>query len=180
MGQTLDLARDLIDKSKDMQYGWVDDQQNRHVGYLDADEERRNQFDANYKMPTPEQVEKARLGICWDKAEMIKKQLRDVAGVDVPVKTIYFELASGNTHTFPVFQDEDKWYWAESSWGKNKAVFGPFKSPKEIAIRAAKRMRSENKTRSPLRAATEYSDYPEFGMSPDQFMRWARAQKSVV
>ena len=105
-----------------IKYGWVDLSGNIQ-GTGDEDDEEL--FYAEYRLQSPDQLVRSKVGVCWDVTELERKWFR-AHGYQASVYYIeILEDLSCPTHTFLVYRDntgnasegESPVYWFESSWG---------------------------------------------------------------
>ena len=69
-----------------------------------------------YKLQTPEQLLKSKMGVCWDQTYFEKRWLED-RGFET--QQFYIELdinPARPTHTFTIFKDGDDWFYFENSF----------------------------------------------------------------
>ena len=104
----LDKAYEIFDKTKDIKYGWFDNKGNPHEHISEG-------LSKNFRFQSPEELEKSRVGICWELVELNRKYLNDA---DIKCNTYFFVIPYGNfyCHSVLVFKDKDKYYWFESSF----------------------------------------------------------------
>jgi len=104
----------IYESLKDIKYGWYDKNKNLHdklyEGYFEL-----------YSMQSPEELEKNRIGVCWETVELSRKIL-EKEGYDC---TSYFAILNEtgfHCHTFLVVKKNEKYYWFEVSFSNNKGV----------------------------------------------------------
>ena len=99
---------EIIDILKPIKYGWIDKKGNKYYGD-DGD------FVNDYILETPEEVEKNKIGICWDQVEYLRDYLEKKK---VKVKTYFLIYYKGicQTHTFLIYEEKKKYYWVENAW----------------------------------------------------------------
>ena len=99
---------------QDVEYGWLDKDGNRHEG-LDG-------FGEHYMLQLPDQLEKSRLGVCWDQVELERKLFTDEG---IGTRTFFIVHYDGDkcpTHTFLLFANAGKTYWYEHSWSPMRGL----------------------------------------------------------
>lgn len=105
-----------------IQYGWVDKSGNI-CGTGDEDDEKH--FFDDYRLQSPEQLIKSKIGVCWDQSEL---ERRWFSSHGYPHAVIYLEIDDGwncPSHTFLLYMkpnDIDRVYWFEHSWGQMKGI----------------------------------------------------------
>lgn len=106
----LEEAKKIFDELSDIKYGWYDKNKvlHEHIyeGYLEK-----------YKMQTNEELEKNRIGVCWETVELSRKKLTDIG---LECHTYFFVLAETgfHSHSILVFKYNDKYYWFEETLKK--------------------------------------------------------------
>ena len=126
-----------------------------------------------YRLQSPKQCLKNRVGVCWDQTELaryfcIKKH--------IPHAT-YWCVAG--RHAFLVFKDEKNlYYWLETSWRGLIDIHGPYKSVKEI-FKAFIQTSKEDRPQTSLQNARicKY-DQPPYGCTVLDFLKFVT--KKVV
>ncbi len=104
----LEKAQEIFNKNKDIKYGWTD--KNGKVY-----EHIREGLPRNFHFQSYEELEKSRVGICWETVELDKKYLLDA---NIPCKTYFFVIPNLNfyCHSVLVFKENNKYYWLENSF----------------------------------------------------------------
>ena len=100
---------EVMNFMEDIQYGWCD--KNKKIFVDDF-----NNFGDDYRLQSPKEVIKNKVGVCWDQVELERYYFRSN---DINVKT-YFLVHYDNdmcpTHTFLTYEKNNKFYWFEHSW----------------------------------------------------------------
>jgi hypothetical protein len=123
---------DIFESMSDIQYGWMDS------AYQDRSGESDESWYENYALLLPEEVEKLRIGTCYEQA-LYANYLFDQY-TSLPHFVVYIRKIGSNTHTFLVYQEDNSWYWFETADQKNKGIHGPYKSLEDIVADAASNM----------------------------------------
>lgn len=98
---------DVMELMSDIEYGWVDQDNQKHVGDYDS-------FPYHYKLQSPKEVMKNKLGVCFDQVELERYYFK---GYDIKTYfIIYYDDNNYPNHTFLTFQKNNKYYWFEHSW----------------------------------------------------------------
>ncbi len=105
---------EIYDKTKDIKYGWTDKNGNIYEHIQDGLEKK-------FVFQSTEQIEKSRVGICWETVELSRKYLEDN---NIPCKTYFFVIPNGKfyCHSILVFKANDKYYWFENSFVDMKGI----------------------------------------------------------
>ena len=96
----LDKAKEIFEKNYSIEYGWVDKKGVRHHRISKG-------LIKHFCFQTPEQVEKSRIAICWEKVELDRYCLEQAG---IPCKTYFFVEPSSNfyCHSVLVFEENNK------------------------------------------------------------------------
>ena len=98
---------DVMELMSDIEYGWVDQDNQKHIGDYDS-------FPYHYKLQSPKEVMKNKLGVCFDQVELERYYFK---GYDIKTYfIIYYDDNNYPNHTFLTFQKNNKYYWFEHSW----------------------------------------------------------------
>ena len=119
-----------------------------------------------WRLLSPEQIKKHRIGICYDTAAMTDKVLTDL-GVEHRNYFAHSENANGwendPTHAFNVYKDKHgNWRWLEGSWGKFKGNDWKDKSRKGLVKRIVMALANESGQRQIVH---EVAGFPDPGIS---------------
>lgn len=100
---------EIMDLMKDIEYGWVDEQNNKYMKVDDS-------FKDKYILQSPKDILKSKVGVCWDQVELERYFFKNY----VPSVKTFFIVYDDNdkcpTHTFLTFEKNNKFYWFEHSW----------------------------------------------------------------
>ena len=100
---------EIMDLMKDIEYGWVDEQNNKYMKVDDS-------FKDKYILQSPKDILKSKVGVCWDQVELERYFFKNY----VPSVKTFFIVYDDNdkcpTHTFLTFEENNKFYWFEHSW----------------------------------------------------------------
>ena len=83
------------------------------------------EFDKYYKIRLGEDFVNSGYGVCWDFCEL-ERQFFNLAKIN---HVCYFFEAfksreeGGPTHTFALFEQKNKWFWFEYSWGIYRGIW---------------------------------------------------------
>lgn len=114
------LKKDLNDKNimklmKEIKYGWLDKYNNIH--YI-IDEN----FSKEYKLQSPEEILKNKVGVCWDQVELERYYFEKINYKTTTYFLVYYNDSKCPTHTFLVYKKNDNFYWFEHSWEKYQGI----------------------------------------------------------
>lgn len=100
---------------KNIEYGYVDKQDNKHY-------EIGGKMGKIYKLQSPEELLKSKLGVCWDQVEL-ERLFFEKNNIDF--STYFIVYYDGNmypTHTFLTYKSNNEYIWFEHSWKKHKGL----------------------------------------------------------
>ncbi len=106
---------DILEKLKGIEYGWMDIDKNV---YKNVDKG----FKKKYVLANPEETLTNGVGTCFDLVEVERQYFKNL---DLKFNTyfmIYYESKRIYTHTFIVYEENEKFYWLEASWDKNRGI----------------------------------------------------------
>ena len=115
---------EIMDLMKDIEYGWVDKNNNKHSVVDET-------YSDNYILQSPNEVIKNKIGVCWDQVELERYYFK---GNDWNIKTYFLVHYDGDkcpTHTFLTFEKNNKYYWFEDSWERFRGIH-EYQSLKEL------------------------------------------------
>lgn len=157
-----------------IRYGYVDINNKKHE---EADEE----YASLYKLQSPEELSKSKLGTCWDQVELERYYFK-TEGINCKTYFIvYYGRHKSPTHTFLVYRNGKKYSWFEHSWERCQGVH-EYDSLKElltdvkntfIKIELPKKINSDN---------LRLSGYnkPDYGISCGEFIRHCESGKIIT
>jgi hypothetical protein len=105
----------IIKKLENIEYGWLDKNNKIH-------KEINNEFSNNYILQSPEQVIKNKIGVCWDQVEL-ERYLFKKENINFNTYFIvHYDNDKCPTHTFLIYEQNNKYYWFEHSWELFKGI----------------------------------------------------------
>ena len=115
--------KDIMKLMDEIDYGWVDKDGNKHI--------KLQGFADNYRLQTPEELIKNKLGVCWDQVELERYYFKQ-EGIDIKSYFIvHYDDNKCPCHTFASFEENNKFYWFEHAWEKHRGI-REFSSEKEL------------------------------------------------
>lgn len=153
----------LLEEMSEITYGYLD-KNHRRIYVI-----KEHEFYAGYRLQTPEEVARNRLGVCWDQVEYARSSF---ARFGCEFVSVYVSLKTGNSHTFLAFKLKDNyWYWFENSYAKYRGVHGPYLTVEAIAVEVIKHMREEpGVEKAKLDFVSLYDMPSRFGLTCQEFM----------
>lgn len=169
---------ELLTWMDNIKYGWLDKSGNIQGTGDDDDEE---DFFNEYRLQSPSQLIRSKVGVCWDQTELERKWFK-AHGYDSNV--YYIEIQDGHacpTHTFLVYkskdltQSEEHIHWFEHSWGTYKGDhdYGSISLRECLTDITNKHRQANNDMESPM-LITRLDSTPEFMCTCAEYMNLAR------
>ena len=104
----MDFIKKIDAKMSLIQYGWIDNNGTKHTDMT--------HFAEKYMLQTPDQLLRSRLGVCWDQVELQRELFTDVGITTHSFFIVYYDGNKCPTHTFTIFEHNDKVFWYEHAW----------------------------------------------------------------
>ncbi|MBR4830854.1 MAG: hypothetical protein IKZ96_03725 [Bacilli bacterium] len=159
---------------EEIEYGYKD-VNNKYHNSVD------NDFSDNYRLQSPSEIEESKLGVCWDQVEY-ERYLLDKQNIK---NTTYFIVHYDNdkcpTHTFLIYEDNNKYYWFEHAWEKFKGIHeydteeDALKDIKEKFIKCELNNNYINKN-----LCIYKYDKPEYGISVSEFYKHCEKGENII
>ena len=106
---------EFLNSLEGIEYGWMDIEKNTHINTDKG-------YKKNYILSSPEEVVKNSLGTCFDLVELERSYFKSIGAKFNTYFMIYYESKKMFTHTFVVYEENEKFYWFEYSWANNKGI----------------------------------------------------------
>lgn len=106
---------DLMNFLENIKYGWMDINQNI---YLDTEKG----FKKKYVLSKPEEVIENKVGICYDQVELERVVFKNSGIKFNTYFMVYYDAKKLFTHTFIVYEENEKFYWFEHAWEAYKGI----------------------------------------------------------
>ncbi|MDD4706157.1 MAG: hypothetical protein PHS24_02965 [Bacilli bacterium] len=162
---------EIQDIMHDIQYGYLN-LNNEPIQEVDS------KFDEEYRLQTPKETLKYKVGVCWDQVELERVLFK---GYDF--KT-YFILYNSNfwgpTHTFLVYEDHNNYYWFENSWFNYRGIH-KYKTLNELFYDiASKHLKFHELKNLGINDINiyEYSK-PKYNIRPDEYLNHCQKGKLI-
>ena len=104
----------IYKKLEDIKYGWFDKNKNLH------DKLYKDYFKL-YKMQSIEEINKSRIGVCWETVELSRHLLEQAGYKCTSYFAIYNDIGYF-CHTCLVVEKENCFYWFEVSFNEKKGI----------------------------------------------------------
>lgn len=108
-------VEEILDYLKDIKFGWSDIDKNIYT-----DPEKG--FKKKYVLSSPEETMHNKVGTSFDIVEVERVCFKSL-GIDFDTYfMIYYESRRMFTHTFLVYEADEKFFWFEASWEEDKGL----------------------------------------------------------
>lgn len=134
-------------------------------------------YDNNYKLQSPNQLLKSKVGICFDQVELERYFLNNY----YRLKTFFIIGQKDNnyhTHTFLVYEKNNFLYWFEHSWKKYQGIH-KYGNYNDLFKDIVDRFSLFYKLNKDYITIFEY-DKPNYGISSDIFIKYCQNGKLVL
>lgn len=129
--EPLDIKIDAVGNLGIWNYYTLDDtvniMDNIEYGYIDNDNKRHTEIDNlvndNYILQSPNRLLKTKLGLCYDQVEL-ERFLLQKNKCNIETYFMIGKSSKYHTHTFLIFEKDNKYYWLENSWKRFKGIHG--------------------------------------------------------
>ena len=113
--EQINNVMDLMNVLDEIKYGWMDIDQNT---YLSIDKG----FKKKFVLQRPEEVLAGKVVTCYDQVELERQVLKELGFKFNTYFMIYYDVKKLYTHTFLVYEENEKFYWLEHAWELNKGI----------------------------------------------------------
>ena len=114
----MDRIKKIMDELNDIEYGFKDIYGNNLINSEIWDTD----FSNFYFLLSPDELLSSKCGVCWDQVELERKLFNDL---NIVCNTYFIYIDDKQnlpSHTFLVFQLNNKYYWFEHSWYDMKGI----------------------------------------------------------
>ena len=138
-----------------------------------------DEFYKFYYLQTPEELLKSKCGVCWDQVELERKLFYDN---NIEVKTYFIYIVDNDmlpSHTFLTYENNNKHYWFEHSWGIYKGIH-EYESELELLLDIKKIFKKEHNYVSENFFLYIYEyEKPKEHITCDEFYEYIETQKLI-
>lgn len=113
------ILENIMDKMNEIEYGFK--LNNKNI-YPQNDDEWSNDFAKQYRLQSPIELMKSKLGVCWDQVELERYYFEKEK---IKYETYFIVEYDGKeypTHTFAIINLNEKYYWFEHSWEPYRGI----------------------------------------------------------
>ena len=163
----VESVNDLLQyMQKEIKYGFVDKDFKKYTDFEGIS------FYKKYYLQSPEQLFKHKIGVCWDQVEFIR-YVFDKKNIPNDVCFIIKDDLVGTTHTFVIYQIDNKLYYFENAFEKYRGIYGPFENIDNIIEKVSNQMDEYDGTKYSYRFT--FLDAMKQGLTCEAYI--ARAKK---
>lgn len=109
------MTDEIMNLMNDIKYGWVDFNNQKH---FEVDET----FSNMYKLQAPKDVINSKVGVCWDQVELERHYFEKTIYSFNTYFIVHYDNDKCPTHTFLVYEENNKYYWFEHAWQKYQGI----------------------------------------------------------
>jgi hypothetical protein len=164
-------SEDIFKSMDNVKYGYLDKFGNKHFDIT-------SDFSENYVLQTPEQVITNEIGICWDQVELERYYFGNKN-----TKTyflVHYDNDKCPTHTFLVFENDNKFYWFEHSWELFRGIH-EYISLKDLLLDVRDKFikcELNGSFKKDYLCLYEY-EKPKFNISASEFCKWCSSGTNI-
>lgn len=168
----------IMDELRNIEYGFKD----KNGANLINSESWDKNFYNFYYLLSPEELLHSKCGVCWDQVELERKLFND-ANINCDTYFIYIDDNENlPSHTFLIFQLNDKYYWFEHSWYDMKGIH-EYNNIKALLNDVKNKFidSRKNEINSNLNYETFIYKYnkPKYHISCDEFYSYIKTQERI-
>ena len=168
----------IMDELRNIEYGFKD----KNGANLINSESWDKNFYNFYYLLSPEELLHSKCGVCWDQIELERKLFND-ANINCDTYFIYIDDNENlPSHTFLIFQLNDKYYWFEHSWYDMKGIH-EYNNIKALLNDVKNKFidSRKNEINSNLNYETFIYKYnkPKYHISCDEFYSYIKTQERI-
>ena len=164
----------IIDELNKIEYGWIDKNKNIY-------KEVNNLFSDNYILQSPEQVIKNKVGVCWDQVEL-ERYLFEKENIKFNTFFIvHYDNDKCPTHTFLIYEKNNKYYWFEHSWKVFKGIHEYKRELEALKDIKEKFIKNElNNKYNPMNLCIYKYSKPRYGISCLEFYKHCEKGENII
>ena len=169
---------EIMDELRNIEYGFKD----KNGANLINSESWDKNFYNFYYLLSPEELLHSKCGVCWDQVELERKLFND-ANINCDTYFIYIDDNENlPSHTFLIFQLNNKYYWLEHSWYDMKGIH-EYNNIKALLNDVKNKFidSRKNEINSNLNYETFIYKYnkPKYHISCDEFYSYIKTQERI-
>ncbi len=113
--EQINNVMDLMNLLDSIEYGWMDIDKNTYIN-------TEKGFKKKYVLSKPEEIIESKVGTCYDQVELERSAFKNLGLKFNTYFMVYYDAKKLYTHTFLVYEEQEKFYWFEHAWEPNKGI----------------------------------------------------------
>ena len=106
--------KNIFNYMKKIEYGWVDKYNKKYY--------TNEEFSQKYVLQNVKNMKKNKIGVCWDQVEL-ERYLFNKKKIETETYfLVYYNKQECPTHTFLIYNNNNKFYWFEHAFSKYKGI----------------------------------------------------------
>ena len=168
------MINNIIKTLEKINYGYKDNNNKIHNNVDDL-------FSDTYTLQNPKETLKNRIGVCWDQVEL-ERNLFEKEKINFNTYFIvHYDSKKCPTHTFLIFQKNNKYYWFEHSWNKFKGIHEYNTELEALKNIKEKFIKYElNNNYNPMNLCIYKYSKPEYGITCLEFYKHCEKGKNII
>ncbi len=173
----MNRVNEIMDVLDTINYGFID---NNGINIFDDGLNVEHTFNKVYHLMSPQELLDKKYGVCWDQVELERKLFSEA---NISFKTYFIYTDDDNylpSHTFLVYEDNNKYYWFEHSWYDERGFQEYDDLNKLLNIVVEKHIKAHD-----YEIKGEYETYiyeykqPKYNITCDDFYKFIYKQKRI-
>ncbi len=113
--EKINSVMDLMELLDTIENGWMDIDKNVYIN-------TEKGFKKKYVLSSPEDVLEQKVGTCYDQVELERSLFRNLNLKFNTYFMVYYDAKKLVTHTFLVYEENEKFYWLEHALEQSKGI----------------------------------------------------------
>lgn len=173
----MNKVNEIMKIMNSIDYGYIDD---KGINIFENDNNVEFVFSKKYHLMSPDELLSKRHGVCWDQVELERKLFED-NNINITTYFIYIDDKSNlPSHTFLVYNENNKFYWFEHSWYDEKGIH-EYKFLNDLLNDVEEKFIQSHKAELNKSYTSYIYKYnrPKFNISCDEFYEFIYKQERV-
>lgn len=163
----------IMNLMNDINYGWIDSNNQKHFAVDET-------FSDIYKLQSPKEVINNKVGVCWDQVELERYYFKETAYNIKTYFLVHYDNDKCPTHTFLVYEKNNKYYWFEHAWQKYQGIH-EYSDIKELLIDVRNKFITTelNNQYNEMNLVLREYEIPEPGLNVQEFYKHCEQGKMI-
>ena len=164
----------VMNELNKIEYGWLDKNNEIH-------KEINKDFSDNYILQSPKEAIKNKIGVCWDQVEL-ERYLFEKQNINYNTYFIvHYDNDKCPTHTFLIYEENNKYYWFEHSWNQFKGIHEYKRELEALKDIKEKFVKYElNNIYKPMNLCIYKYDKPKYGITCLEFYKHCEKGENII